>query len=504
MAAIAPEEGVLESIWRILANRKWVVLQALILVPAAVLAFSLTQDKRYTATASLLFRSSEALADTQAGFDDPDRAAATNQELVALPTIAERTARDLGGGLTPLAVRESIEIDSSGQSDLAEIQATTKDPKLSADMANAYGRAYINFRRQTDVKQIRNAINILQRNLNALSPEERTGPEGRRVAERLQALETAELLQAGNAELVQAAVPPTDPSSPRIPLNLALGILFGGALGFGLAALLERIDRRLKTVEDLERVYRLPVLARIPRSRRFDARSADGALEALKPGPESEAFRVLRANLRYYAVDRQISSILVVSPLPGDGKSTVARCLAMTMATMGDSVVLVDADLHRGMSGGLGEGRTHGLSSVLAGWDLDDALVEVSTSDEGGYEDSRRLWALPSGPLPPNPSELLESARMRSVIAGLEERFDIVVIDSPALSMVSDALPLVSQVSGVIIVNGLGHTTRDAANDLLKQLSLIEGRPLGIVANYAQLERSDGSYYGRPSPVGAR
>src|SRR5262249_3541903 len=157
---------------------------------------------------------------------------------------------------------------------------------------------------------------------------------------------------------------------------------------------------------------------------------------------EVEAFRTLRANLRYFNVDGRLDSILVVSPLAGDGKSTVADFLAMTMASMGDSVILVETDLHKG------EGSM-GLSSVLAGADLDSAIVEAARgASERGQ--ARSLHMLPAGPAPPNPFELLESQRMEEVLAELRNRYALVLIDSPALSAVSDALALVPKVSGVL------------------------------------------------------
>ena len=190
-------------------------------------------------------------------------------------------------------------------------------------------------------------------------------------------------------------------------------------------------------------------------------------------------------------MDDTSKSVLVVSPVSGDGKSTIARYLAITMASMGDSVVLVDADLRKQDSGV--PPAEDGLSLVLAGFELDQALTEVPITYDAVSQESRMLVEMPSGPLPPNPSELLESGRMRWVIAQLQNRFDYVIIDSPALMTVSDALSLVPQVSGVLVVGGFEHTTRRAAEALRKQLSLLQARPLGVVANFFASQKSD--YY---------
>jgi protein-tyrosine kinase len=152
---------------------------------------------------------------------------------------------------------------------------------------------------------------------------------------------------------------------------------------------------------------------------------------------------------------------------------------------MGDRVVLVDADMRKlDQNTAAVDNTSEGLSLVLAGFDLDDALTEVPVAFDPVLEESRSLVELSSGPLPPNPSELLESARMRWLVQELESRFDIVIIDSPALAAVSDALSLVPQVSGILTVAGINQTTRQAALSLQRQLALLGGRPLGVVANF--------------------
>ena len=163
--------------------------------------------------------------------------------------------------------------------------------------------------------------------------------------------------------------PPDSPSSPNTTSNVLFGIVLGALLGFGLAALLERIDRRVRSVEEMEEIYELPLVGRIPRSRTLAGDAAEGLGTQT---PEGEAFRILRANLRYFGVDDDLHTILAVSPEQGDGKSTVARGLAMTMAEMGDEVVLVEADLRKGSEFRRITGEpADGLSDVLAGTPLD-------------------------------------------------------------------------------------------------------------------------------------
>jgi capsular exopolysaccharide synthesis family protein len=482
-----------ETLLRIIRVHKIWVLQGLIIVPLVVMALTLTQEKQYTATANLLFRADPASALSQnagASISDPTRVAATNDALIALPTVAGRAAKIAGDGITAADVRNAISITSTQESDLSAINATTPDPQRSAKIANAYGEAYTAFRKQTDQQQLQDAINLVQNSIGALQPSERTSAQGQRLQEQLDQLRQAQALQTGGADLVQRAAPPDSASSPKVKRNLILGVLLGGIVGLGLGTLRDRLDQTLHTAEDLENVYRLPVLARVPKMRRIGRKQGQEADE----GWELEAFRTLRANLRYFNVSGRLQSILVSSPMPGDGKSTVARFLASTMASMGDRVVLVEADLHKPSSSMLnGKAPQVGLSSVLGGTELDDALVTVPVRVDAQTGEPRELTLLPSGPIPPNAFELLESTRMARVLDQLEREFDVVIVDSPALTHVSDVRALVGEVSGVVIVSALNHTTRSAAQEFRKQIQLLEGNALGIVANLAPAPR--GGYY---------
>lgn len=489
---LSSETTLLETAWRIVRNRKWVLLQALVLIPAAVVALTLAQTETYTATANLLFRANQdasLITDVSGGVTDPARNFATNEQLVQLPVIAQKAAQQLGPGYDQQTVMNAVTVNASGDSDLAGIEASSPSPASAAAIANAYARAYIDYRRQANRDQLAGGIQLARQSLAALPADQRNGVEAQRLTTRLSQLRLAQSLQTGDAEIAQRAGVPTSASSPSLKRNLLLGILLALLVGLGLAALLERLDRRLKTVEELERAYNLPVISRIPRSPRLqkgELLKEDGAMSR---SVEVEAFRILRANLRYFNFGRDIKSILVASAVQGDGKSTVAHHLAVTMASMGDRVVLVEADLHK--TGLALEGPpSAGLSGVLAGADLDDALRDIDLLTPAG-DARRQLTILPSGRVPPNPSELLGSDRMLEILHDLETLFDLVVIDSPPLSVVSDTLALVPEVSGVVVVGGLGQTTRDAALRLRKEIAFLGGRPLGLAANLVGRERDD-------------
>jgi capsular exopolysaccharide synthesis family protein len=499
------EETLVERGVRLLRNRWLLVLQAMIIVPLAAFILSSLQDERWTATSSLVFQP----ARQNSGSVDLTRQAATQTELVGLPVVADRTASAMGAGWTPREVRDAVEVSAPGDTNLVDVVATTPSPRTAAKLADAYAAAFIDLQVASNVQDAQARLNALDAYLNTLPPEERSGPRGIALQQRVDTLRISQALQSNDqrpsAQLAQRAELPTSPSAPKPVRNVILGVLLGTVLGLALAALIERLDRAVKDVDELERIYGLPVLARIPHTRALGKRlRRHGAGEVLRQGSEAEAFRGLRASLRYFNVDGSLGSLLVVSPEAEDGKSTVVACLATTLVQRGDRVILVETDLHKEHGGhgagttpaeAVGAGASHpvGLSTVLAGGELDDAIVSVDIWTGDG--EIAGLAVLPAGPRPPNPSQLLESARMREVVKELEQRYDMVIYDSPAMGAVNDALALSHAVDGVIVVNRLRYTSRDRARELVKQLALQRANVLGLVANYASLPKRRGYDY---------
>jgi capsular exopolysaccharide synthesis family protein len=493
------DETLVERARQLLERRWLVILQAMIVVPLATLLLSMVQTKTWTGVATLLYEP----ARQSSGAVDPAREAATESKLVALPGIADRAAAELGGEWTPQKVRDAVSVEPVGNSDLIEVRADAGSAHTAADVANAYASAFIDTQDASSVAELRRRLAVYDSYVRSLPPDQQVGPRGQRLQQKLDSLRISSALQSDSqrpsVQLRQRSEIPQSPSSPKTKRNVALGLLLGAALGVALAALLERLDRGIKSVDELETLYGLPILARIPKTRGLDRRlERYGLGDVTHQGVEAEAFRALRANLRYFNHDGRLRSLMVVSPDAQDGKSTVAACLAATLAKKGDKVILVETDLHKRTSAAVDErdGRERGLSTVLAGGSLDEALlsVPVGTADGEGHE----LAVLPSGPPPPNPSELLESRRMHQLMKELGERYDIVVYDTPAIGAVSDALPLLPESAGVIVVSRLHHTSRDRALDLLKQLSLLRAHVLGVVANYVPQQKSRGyDYYYR-------
>jgi capsular exopolysaccharide synthesis family protein len=478
-----------DAFWRIL-RRHWMIVVAAIVLTAAVAAlYSSTREKQYTATASVLFQTDndDPLSTGGNSVIDPQRVAATNEQLLALGVVAANTAKRLGN-VAASTVAHAVTISSDKESNIVDVKATTSDPALSARIATAYGTAFIALRRQSAQNRIQQALARARTAQAQLTETDRRGETGAALQDRISQLETSQSLQTGGAELVQPAGIPGSPSSPKPLRNGILGAILGAIVGFMIAALLERRDRTVKTVEDLESAFGLPVLARIPRSRAL-SRGAYGSLG----GEDAEAFRLLRASLRFLANEGEPRSLLIASASPGEGKSTIARSLAETMAAMGDAVVLVEADMHRPVTRP-GQSADIGLSTVLRrGDDLDDVLIEVPL-DPG--RSGTALTILPTGPVPSDPSRLLESDRMRHLVRELESRYDVIIIDSPPLPMLSDAIVLANQASGVVAVSAVGRTTQDGVREFLRVIERQRGNLVGVVANFApRAQRAGGAHY---------
>ena len=463
----------------LIARRNWILLVVCFLVvPGAALAYSLAQTPEYTASASLLF------TEKDASQVDPERAAATNLELVSLAQVAARTARKVPEtGLSVTEIGDSVSVNPAGESDLVKVDATNADPDVAATVANEFARQFIAFRRDANRAKVLKAQNLIEARLEELAPAELAGPEGEALESRRRDLAIRATLQTGEAQLVQPATPPASPSSPKTTRNVALGILLGLVLGISLALLRDQFDRRLKTVEEAEGAFGLSVLATVPQSRQV----SDSDNATLR-GEEAEAFRMLRANLRYFGVDEELTSILVTSPTSEDGKTMVAWNLALTEAHAGKHTLYIEADLRRPtLAENLRLSGEKGLGLVLAG----------SLEAEAAIERVRGVDVLPAGPLPPNPAELIDSKRMESVLDWAGEKYDRVIVDTPPAAVVADALPLIQRVDRMLVVVRLRHTSRDAAERLREQLAHIEAPVIGIVVNGAAAHADD-RYYKAP------
>jgi capsular exopolysaccharide synthesis family protein len=482
----------LERVLVVLRRRWWVILLFAVVVPAAAYGFSKRQTKEYTATTSVLFQDpqlNEEASGLQLAGSSPSAyptVMATNVQLLTEQAgVAAATARQAGHGLTPGAVRNAISVSQQGQTNVALVSATSPKPQLAAEIANNYVTNFISIQAARQKAQVAQALTLVEHQIAALSGQQRAGVNGQALLDRAESLRVLGRLQNGGAQIVSAANVPTAPSSPKVTRNMVLGLLIGLLLGLSAAFLLERFDRRMKTIEDLEETYRLPLLAAVPFNKSLSKTYAERQVLGTHHG-EHEVFRMLRAYLRYFDVDRKIRSVLVSSAAPGDGKTTVARYLAEAAQETGTKTLLIDADLRRpDIASYYGLKQAPGLSELLSGHvEVREAIRHVPFATRvNGSTSEVTLDVLVAGICPPNPAGLIDSNAMSEVLAWATEHYDLVVIDTPPLSVVSDAIPLLPKVDGVLVVSALGKTTRDAAAFLRDRMGGVNARLLGVVAN---------------------
>jgi tyrosine-protein kinase len=466
----------------------------LIAVPLAALGYSLLQTKEYTASASLLF-GSQSLEAKLFGFEpnqDPQRVAATNIKLVSSDAVSVRTAKALDvPGLNAADVRDAVSVTPEGESELIAIEATAADPALATKIANEFARQYIDFSRDEAKAKIEATKAPIEAQLEEIPLADREGTSASVLERKIRQLDALKAIQTGNAELAQPATEPTSPSSPRTARNVALGILLGLLLGIALVLAREQFDRRLRDLEEIEEILRLPVLGTIPRSRAIFELGA-GA-ELTPTGAEGEAFRMLRANLHYFNVDRTVKSILITSAAAQDGKTTVAWNLAQSEARAGTKILYIEADLRRPtLAASLGLGDHDGLSLVLAG----------ISEPKGAIRNTHGVDLLTAGPLPPNPAELIESKRMNELLKWAEGEYERVIVDTPPSAVVADAVPLFGRVGGVAVVVRLQRSPREPIEALRDQLANTRAPVLGIVVNGVEAP-SDSTYYRGQQATGA-
>jgi succinoglycan biosynthesis transport protein ExoP len=478
-----------EQVLAILRRRAGWILLCFVLVAVAAYGFSKHQAKKYTATASLVFsnnQQAQQLAGLPATIGSNQQAQqSTNLKLVQLGDMAAKTAERLGLGLTKQAVSADLSVSAQGESNIVDVAATASSPALAAEIANAYTNQFVTEQQSANHAYYASALRLVNKQLAALSPKERAGTAGLALQDRAQSLGVLAELRNGNVQVAQAAALPTSPSSPKISRNTALGAVLGLLLGLGVAFVLERFDRRIREPGDLEQIYGLPLLGVVPESTAL-ARSMKGKKGAAGPLPagEAEAFHLIRAHLRYFNVDRELRTLLVASAAPGDGKTTIARHLATAAATMGARVLLLEADLRRPTIAEQLDVRSGpGLSDVLIdAVSLDDAAQQVDLELPGSR--GRVLDVLVAGVAPPpNPGELIESHAMELLLRRAKLAYDLVVIDTPPLTAVSDAFPLLGKVDGVLIVGRVGRNRRDVAERLHETLTGAGAPLLGVIAN---------------------
>lgn len=442
-----------------------------------------------------------------------ERLTQTYSQLITKQPVLDGVIQLLNLDISLTDMRRNIVVSPVRETQLIEIRVTDTDPERASQIANTlvtvfaqqnqalqaarYGDTKENLALQ--LSEIGARIQENNQALLALSENPANKPERDRLetlltqdrqtyAYLLQTFEQVRLAEAQTTSNVIQAEPasvPTRPVRPQPFQNTIIASAVGLVLAIGIALLIETIDDSIKGPEDVTRNTGIAVLGVISKH------SEDGnrPISISQPrSPVSEAFRALRTNIQFAAVDREIRTVLITSPSPTEGKTTISINLAAVLAQSGKRVALVDGDLRRPkLHKRLGLPNRAGLSSlfVQSHMYLDGSLQKTETPN---------LWVVTSGDLPPNPAELLASEKMTSILTGLQQQLDLIVVDSPPIMAVTDAAVLAPKVDGVVLVVRPGATKISALESCVEQMSRVGANILGVVINDVEFGNSRFSY----------
>ncbi|MCP4672178.1 MAG: polysaccharide biosynthesis tyrosine autokinase, partial [Desulfobacula sp.] len=292
--------------------------------------------------------------------------------------------------------------------------------------------------------------------------------------------------QSVNVWVIEKAPLPTSPAKPNKKRNILLGIILGLFGGIGFAFFLEYLDNTVKTPEDVEEKFNIPVISTIDLFKNKNETIVENVLKDTS-SLISESFRGLRTSIFLSSADNPPRILLITSMTPGEGKSSVAACLASSIAQTGKKILLIDADMRRPVQHkNFKFENSSGLSSMLAGVSKKEDSIHIDTL--------KNLDLITAGPIPPNPSELLSSLKMKAMLKEFSSSHDMIIIDSPPLASVTDPVILSQNVDGVIIVTWSGKTTNEILGKGLKQLTDANAPLTGLVLNRFSAKKS-GYYY---------
>ena len=435
-------------------RKNWILIVLLTLLGAgAALAYSLVATPTYSASSKVFVSTSggSTVTDLAQGNSFTQQRVKTYADLISTSAVLQPTITQLGLGLSVAELRGKVSASSPLNTSVIDISVSDSDPVFAASLATEAANQLIGV---------------------------------------VEDIETTEAADGSPVSLtvVQEAEVPEFPESPKKTLNVALGLLVGLALGVGVALLRTTLDTRIRGERDLERITDAPVLGGIV----FDPKAKQRPLIVHEDArsPRAESFRTLRTNLQFLDAERDSRSFVITSSIPSEGKSTTAANLAITLADAGARVLLVGADLRRPkMAKYMGIEDGVGLTDVLIGRvEFQHAVQRWGRSD---------LYLLPSGAIPPNPSELLGSSRMDELIKELDTRFDVVLYDAPPLLPVTDAAVLAKLVGGAVVIVAAGSTHVPQLDSALQSLETVGAHVSGLVLSMLPSRGPDAYGYGR-------
>lgn len=418
----------------VLWRRKWVLLATFVVFTAVAGVVSKALPKEYEATATLWINQGRDVT----SFDAVQAGAVlarTYGNVVGSENVASQVAAALPFQATGSEVQSHMSFEPVTEAQLLTITATDRDPVRAREYANTYADVFIVYARQNLSKESQSTVTLADR-----------------------------------------ATLPTTAARPKPTLYTLLGALVGLVIGTALAFLAQLLDRRVHSAEELSELLGVPIMARVPRRTRAKQTHAAYA----------EAYRMLRTNLEFARPDQPLRSVTVMSPSDGEGKTSTALNLAKAVAEAGRRVILVEGDMRRpGLQQSLFAEPTPplrpGLSNFLVG--------SVSVEEAVHSTDETNIEFVPSGPIPPNPSTLLSARRGRNLLDDLAKRCDLVIVDTPPLSIGADASLLAASSDGGLVVVDLDRSSKSAVRRAQEQLRVVKAQLIGAIVN--RVRRAD-------------
>lgn len=508
----------------ILRRWAWLIVLGTVLVGAITYVISRNMTSVYRASATVFVDQATNTNESSYGIIiASERLAQTYAQLMLTRPVVDAVAAQLN--VTEL--KSDVNVEPLQDTQLIQVDVEDSDRELATRIANTLPAVFIQQHNERQLQKFKESRESLDKEIRSLSTNisqvqtkiaeleasnNRTAAQDADLARLrdnlqqyrtsyanlLQSFENLRLTEARSSDtitIVEPAEVPRLPIRPRVLLNTLLGLMVGLILSVGAVLLIEYLDDTIKNPDDVTRAVGVSTLGAIPRSRGDTPNGSEEErplVTHLSPkAPTSEAYRVLRTNIQFSSLDRPIRTLLVTSANPGEGKSTTASNLAAVMAQTGQQVVLVDTDLRRPVIHRVfGVPNAAGLTTALLVKPDQETLENLLQPTQ-----VKGLRVLTSGPLPPNPSELLGSHRMSELIESLTTVADLVIFDSPPVLAVTDAAVLSRQLDGVVLVVDTGETREPLARRAVEELTKVGGRVLGVTLNRLSPNNSGGYYY---------
>jgi succinoglycan biosynthesis transport protein ExoP len=495
----------------VLRRHVLVIVVLAIALGAAGYAYASSQTPMYEASATLLY---EPQLDVTNPLSGTGNANSLDQELQMQSAVTILGGPELGKRVldklpesaknAPYSVSATVSSSDSETgtiSNVLTISVTSPDPEVAATAANTYAEQFVAYRVEKERQQIAAAQQVIEQKLKEFqTAAQKASSDFVILSERLRDLEILSATATGNFDFVIPASTPSTPYAPQPMRTAVMAGVLGLILGAIYAFLHEKLDTRLHSYREVSEIMQLPVVGRIPVIPTQSMQKGPLVVVTEAEGRAAESLRALRGNIEFVSLGSENRILMVVSAQKGEGKSLVIANLATSLALSGKKVVLVDADLRRPRVHAMfGAPNGKGVSSIIAGIaKLDESLQVVSpagtirvrsggngrrpTPEGDNYGDTSVLWLLTSGPIPPNPGEMVASRRFSDLVKELGDMsFDYILIDSPAFMSVGDATALAQAVDGILLLVNMTKTRRPVLEEARDALSLLPAPRLGVV-----------------------